>query len=186
MQTADDSQTQQHVPPTRIASFSSLAHHSAETDLHAIVFINKFSVCTVPVCTSFSFFFLLLFLFIFFTLFFLSWCFTSTETIGTGEWRWGRGRLYTYRYTITTRTTPALRWAAMRAILIFHWLWGTKSQDSVHKPQPFWTETRAKAESSRGPFAYQPKSLTVRPNRLTNLHFFFFFLSFFLLILFLF
>ena len=31
----------------------------------------------------------------------------------------GRERLYTYRYTVTTRTIPALRWAAMRAILIF-------------------------------------------------------------------
>ena len=31
-----------------------------------------------------------------------------------------RGRLYTYRYTVTTRTTSALRWAAMRAILMFH------------------------------------------------------------------
>ena len=30
-----------------------------------------------------------------------------------------RGRLYTYRYTVTTRMTPALRWAAMRAILMF-------------------------------------------------------------------
>ena len=30
----------------------------------------------------------------------------------------GRERLYTYRYTVTTRMTPALRWAAMRAILI--------------------------------------------------------------------
>ena len=28
----------------------------------------------------------------------------------------GRERLYTYRYTVTT-VTPALRWAAMRAIL---------------------------------------------------------------------
>ena len=28
----------------------------------------------------------------------------------------GGGRLYTYRYTVTTRMTPALRWAAMRAI----------------------------------------------------------------------
>ena len=46
----------------------------------------------------------------------------------------GRGRLHTYRYTVTTRMTPALRWAAMRAILMFR---GTKSQDSVHKPQPF-------------------------------------------------
>ena len=36
------------------------------------------------------------------------------------------------RYTVTTRMTPALRWAAMRAILIFHYLSGTKSQDSVH------------------------------------------------------
>ena len=31
-----------------------------------------------------------------------------------------RGRLYTYRYTVTTRMTPALRWAALRAILMFH------------------------------------------------------------------
>ena len=27
---------------------------------------------------------------------------------------------YTCRYTVTTRLTPALRWAAMRAILMFH------------------------------------------------------------------
>ena len=32
----------------------------------------------------------------------------------------GGGRLYTYRYTVTTRMTYALRWAAMRAILMFH------------------------------------------------------------------
>ena len=32
---------------------------------------------------------------------------------------WGRGRLYTYRYTVTTRMIPALRWAAMRAVLMF-------------------------------------------------------------------
>ena len=31
----------------------------------------------------------------------------------------GRGKLYTYRYTVTTRMTPALRWAAMRAISMF-------------------------------------------------------------------
>ena len=30
------------------------------------------------------------------------------------------GRLYTYRYTVTTRMTSALRWAVMRAILMFH------------------------------------------------------------------
>ena len=28
--------------------------------------------------------------------------------------------IYTYRYTVTTRMTPASRWAAMRAILVFH------------------------------------------------------------------
>ena len=32
----------------------------------------------------------------------------------------GGERLYTYRYTVTTRMTSALRWAAMRAILMFH------------------------------------------------------------------
>ena len=37
---------------------------------------------------------------------------TETET--------ERQRLYTYRYTVTTRMTYALRWAAMRAILMFH------------------------------------------------------------------
>ena len=32
-----------------------------------------------------------------------------------------RGRTdNTYRYTVTTRLTPALRWAAIRAILMFH------------------------------------------------------------------
>ena len=30
------------------------------------------------------------------------------------------GDYYTYRYTVTTRMTSALRWAAMRAILMFH------------------------------------------------------------------
>ena len=27
--------------------------------------------------------------------------------------------IYTYRYTVTTRMIPALRWAVMRAILMF-------------------------------------------------------------------
>ena len=31
----------------------------------------------------------------------------------------GGGELYTDRYTVTTRLTPALRWAAMRVILMF-------------------------------------------------------------------
>ena len=53
--------------------------------------------------------------------------------------------------------TPALRWAAMRAIL----LWWTKSQNSLHKPQPFWKKKkeRAEAELSWAPSAYQPNAL---------------------------
>ena len=35
---------------------------------------------------------------------------------------------------VATRMTLALRWAARRAILMFHLLWRTKSQDSVHRP----------------------------------------------------
>ena len=34
-----------------------------------------------------------------------------------------------------------------------------KSQDSVHKPQPFWRERRAEAVSNRGPSAYLPNAL---------------------------
>ena len=34
-----------------------------------------------------------------------------------------------------------------------------QSQDSVHKPQPFWRERRAEAVSNRGPSAYQPNAL---------------------------
>ena len=57
---------------------------------------------------------------------------TSTETIrfirGRGEGGMevvvvgvgGGWRLYTCRYTVTTTMTYALRWAVMRAILIFH------------------------------------------------------------------
>ena len=32
----------------------------------------------------------------------------------------GEGDYYTYRYTVTTRMTAALRWAVMRAILMFY------------------------------------------------------------------
>ena len=43
------------------------------------------------------------------------------------------GRLYTYRYTVTTRRTPALRWAAMRAILIFQLT--VRDKDTIQRPQ---------------------------------------------------
>ena len=67
------------------------------------------------------------------------------EEGGTGYGGGGRGRLYTYCYTVTTRMTPALRWAAMRAILMFHNCEGTKSQDSGPRPQLL-RERRAEAD----------------------------------------
>ena len=71
---------------------------------------------------------------------------------GGGVWRWGEeGETVHYRDTVTTRMTHALRWAAMRAILMFHKLWGTKSQDSVHRSQLL---KRTEADSNRGPSAY--------------------------------
>ena len=39
---------------------------------------------------------------------------------GKGVWRWGKREIIYYCYTVTTRMIPALRWAAMRAILMFH------------------------------------------------------------------
>ena len=76
----------------------------------------------------------------------------------------GRGRLNTYCYTVTTRMSPALRWAAKRAILMFHKLRGTKSQDSVHKPQLL------KRKESRSGFDPKPLSLTsITPYRLAIL-----------------
>ena len=47
---------------------------------------------------------------------------------GGGYGGGGRGRLYTYRYTATTRLTSALRWAAMRTILMFH-----NCEGQIHK-----------------------------------------------------
>ena len=45
-------------------------------------------------------------------------CKTNFEGLG---WEWGGEEGdYTYRYTVTTRMTPALRWAAIGAILMFH------------------------------------------------------------------
>ena len=51
--------------------------------------------------------------------------------------------IHSFIHSLITRKISALRWAAIGAVLLFHYLWGTKSQDSVHKPQPFWREKRA-------------------------------------------
>ena len=57
----------------------------------------------------------------------------------------GRGRLYTYRYTVTTGMTLALRWAAMRAILMFHNI----VRDKVTRQCPQTTTFEEKREPKR-------------------------------------
>ena len=42
---------------------------------------------------------------------------------------------YSYCYTVTARMTSALRWAVMRAILMFQNCKGQSQKDSVHRPQ---------------------------------------------------
>ena len=54
-------------------------------------------------------------------------------------------RLYTYRYTVTTRMTSALRWAAMRAILMFHNCEG-QSHKTVSTDHNFSRERRAEVD----------------------------------------
>ena len=54
--------------------------------------------------------------------------------------------------------TYKLRWAAMRAILMFHNCEG-QSHKTVSTDHNSWTERRAEADSNRGPSAYQPNAL---------------------------
>ena len=68
------------------------------------------------------------------------------------------GYIYTNRYSVTTRMIPALRWAAMRAVLIFHNCEG-QSHKTVSTDHNFWNERRAEADSNRGLSAYQPNAL---------------------------
>jgi len=53
--------------------------------------------------------------------------------------------------TLSPPEWPALRWAAMRAVLMFH--------KTVSTNYNFWRESRAEAVSNRGPSAYQPTAL---------------------------
>ena len=54
--------------------------------------------------------------------------------------------------------TSALRWAAMRAILMFHNCEG-QSHKTVSTNNNFWRERRAEADSNRGASAYQTNAL---------------------------
>ena len=78
----------------------------------------------------------------------------------------GGGRLYTYHYTVTTRMTPALRWAAMKVILMFHNCEG-QSHKTMSRDHNLLRERRAEADSNRGSSAYQPNAL---PLGQTNSH----------------
>ena len=80
----------------------------------------------------------------------------------------GVGRVYTYHYTVTTRMIPALRWAAMRAILMFQQ--GVMDKVTRQCPQ---TTTFSKRKESRS--GIEPRSfrlpayrLTARPNWLSK------------------
>ena len=55
------------------------------------------------------------------------------------------GERYTYRYTVTTRMTPALRWAAMRAILMFQ----LEVMDKVTRQCPYHNLFEEKGEPKR-------------------------------------
>ena len=80
------------------------------------------------------------------------------EKGGKGYGDWGSGRLSTYRYSVTTRTSPAFRRAAMRAISMFQ----KEVMDKVTGLCPQTTtflKRRADAVSNRGPSAYQPNAL---------------------------
>ena len=70
------------------------------------------------------------------------------------------GDYYIYRYTVITRMTSALRWAALRAILMFHNCEG-QSHKTVSTDHNFWRERRAEADSNRGLSAYQPNALVL-------------------------
>ena len=77
----------------------------------------------------------------------------------------GRGRLYTYRYAaVPTGMTSALRWAAMRAILMFH-----NCEGQSHKTVPQTTTFEEKGETKQiRTEVLLLTSLTARPNRLST------------------
>ena len=54
--------------------------------------------------------------------------------------------------------TPTLRWAVMRAILMFHNCEGL-CHKTVSTDHNLWRERRAEADSSRGPSVHQPNAL---------------------------
>ena len=64
--------------------------------------------------------------------------------------------------------TPAIRWAAIRAILIFHNCEG-QNHKTVSTEHTFWSEKRTEADSNRGPSACQPNALPLGQTGSLNL-----------------
>ena len=56
------------------------------------------------------------------------------------------GERYTYRYTVTTRMIPALRWASMRAIVMFQ----KEVMDKVRRQCPQTTTFLKRKENRSG------------------------------------
>ena len=67
-------------------------------------------------------------------------------------------------HTVTTRMTPALRRAAMRAILMFHNCEG-QSHKTVSTDHNFGRERRTEADSNPGPSAHQLNALPLGQTR---------------------
>ena len=78
-----------------------------------------------------------------------------------GAWRWGKREIiYLLLHCHHQRMTSALRWAAMRAILMFHNSEGQSHKTVyLHIDHNLWSERRAEADSNRGLSAYQPHAL---------------------------
>ena len=96
-----------------------------------------------------------------------TWCLTSTETIRLirdgekgrkGVWGWREREIIYLSQHCHTRMTPALRWAVMRAILMFHNCEG-QSHKTGSTDHNFWRERRAEADLNRGSSTYQPNAL---------------------------
>ena len=82
------------------------------------------------------------------------------EKEGKGVWRWGEREIMYLSLHCHHRMTPALRWTAMKASLMFHNDCEGRSHKTVSTDHNFRREKRAEADSNRGPVSvYQPNAL---------------------------
>ena len=88
-----------------------------------------------------------------------TWLIRDGEPGGRGYGGGGRVRLYTCHYTVTTTINPTLKWAMMRAILMFHNCEGQshKTVSTNHnlfeeKGEPKWNGAEALLLTSLTPY----------------------------------